>query len=250
MQHYKAVNGSNTIAKTLWEESNAEVMKLQKLKSLDYSEDGVVAENEKGEKEKFDLVLLTIPVPQIIRDISFTPPIEKNAREQLEKVKFSSRFALVYFFGDNYDIDSRVAGSYAANKDDPIVYWHIDEAKRFGMDTEKNFRTIMFHFKKGLYCDLTPAEALPKLQEHVAQSFPKLPTPAEAVPHRWLFSQVDEKFPGSEGYLSLNDQIIICGDSFGTRGNFDGCAESASQTADHILSLLPKEAEISTEKDK
>ena len=48
------------------------------------------------------------------------------------------------------------------------------EAKRFGMDTEMNFRTIMFHFKKGLYTDMTPSEALPKLQEHVAKTFPKL----------------------------------------------------------------------------
>ena len=42
------------------------------------------------------------------------------------------------------------------------------------MDTEMNFRTIMFHFKKGLYKDMTPSEALPKLQEHVAKSFPNL----------------------------------------------------------------------------
>ena len=50
----------------------------------------------------------------------------------------------------------------------------IVEAKRFGMDTEMNFRTIMFHFKKELYTDMTPSEALPKLQEHVAKSFPNL----------------------------------------------------------------------------
>jgi len=238
MQHFKAINGTNTIAKTLWEETNAEVIKLQKLKSLDYSQDQVVAENEQGEKENFDLVVLTIPPPQITRDISFTPPIEKKVQETIDQVKFSARFALVYFFGGDYDIDSRVAASYAANRDDAIVYWNIDEAKRFGMDTEKNFRTTMFHFKKELYKDLTPAEALPKLQEHVAKSFPKLPTPAEAVPHRWLFSQVDQKYPDSQGFLSLGDRVI-CGDSFGTRGNFDGCLESASQTADHILSLLP-----------
>ncbi|CBY31651.1 unnamed protein product [Oikopleura dioica] len=174
MQHFKAINGTNTIAKTLWEETNAEVIKLQKLKSLDYSQDQVVAENEQGEKENFDLVVLTIPPPQITRDISFTPPIEKKVQETIDQVKFSARFALVYFFGGDYDIDSRVAASYAANRDDAIVYWNIDEAKRFGMDTEKNFRTTMFHFKKELYKDLTPAEALPKLQEHVAKSFPKL----------------------------------------------------------------------------
>jgi len=239
MQHFKAINGTNTIAKTLWEETSAEVIKLQKLKSLDYSQNQVIAENEQGEKENFDLVVLTIPPPQITRDISFIPPIEKKVQETIDKVKFSARFALVYFFGGDYDIDTRVAASYAANRDDAIVYWNIDEAKRFGMDTEMNFRTIMFHFKKGLYTDMTPAEALPKLQEHVAKSFPNLPTPAEAVPHRWLFSQVDQKCPVSQGFLSLDDRIIICGDSFGTRGNFDGCVESASLTADHILSLLP-----------
>ena len=34
------------------------MIKLQKLKSLDYSQDQVVAENEQGEKENFDLVVL------------------------------------------------------------------------------------------------------------------------------------------------------------------------------------------------
>jgi hypothetical protein len=32
----------------------------------------------------------------------------------------------------------------------------------------------MFHFKKDLYTGMTPSEALPKLQEHVAKSFPNL----------------------------------------------------------------------------
>ena len=47
-------------------------------------------------------------------------------REKIDQVKFSARFALVYFFGGDYDIDSRVAASYAANRDDAIVYWNID----------------------------------------------------------------------------------------------------------------------------
>ena len=34
------------------------MIKLQKLKSLDYSQNQVVAENEQGEKENFDLVVL------------------------------------------------------------------------------------------------------------------------------------------------------------------------------------------------
>ena len=47
-------------------------------------------------------------------------------QETIDKVKFSARFALVYFFGGDYDIDTRVAASYAANRDDAIVYWNID----------------------------------------------------------------------------------------------------------------------------
>merc|ERR1712226_1688507 len=80
----------------------------------------------------------------------------------------------------------------------------------------------------GEHMERAPSEMESALRAAVREMFPHWPEPEEVKTLKWLYSQVDQGYPGSPGCLTLSSSppLIIGGDAF-TRSNFEGCLESA-----------------------
>ena len=145
-ENFVAPGGSNTIVKHFLSEAKSEFeIKLETgvhLKTLrmsnnfdessefkinESSKQTVEAETKCGKIETFDFVFLTIPPPQILTDIEFQPEIEPEIRKKLEKVKFSSRYALIKYFdpqqSENFKNVEKFEKYMAGYEKGRIRYW-------------------------------------------------------------------------------------------------------------------------------
>jgi predicted NAD/FAD-dependent oxidoreductase len=74
-------------------------------------------------------VVVTIPVPQFLRDITVSPEMPNTLKSQLEMVKYSTRFALICFYESILNFkNGKFTSGY--NYNGLIRYWSVDNQKR------------------------------------------------------------------------------------------------------------------------
>jgi len=229
LEHFVATNGASQLAKHFMAESKATVSLDTRLSKIEVADEKTTVFTTNGENETFDLVLITIPVPQFLRDISISPPISPASLSKLSQVKYSTRFALICFFGEEVPIPSDYAAGYLSSGS--LRYWSMDGRKR-GVKTNSS---LIFHTRTDFHPEVTKEEALPFMLAELKESFPDLPQPKQTIPHKWLYSQTVNSMPDNPGFHFINDTVGLFGDGFVDMANFDGCVESASKLSEHIL---------------
>ncbi|XP_047681111.1 renalase isoform X10 [Prionailurus viverrinus] len=128
--NFVAPQGLSSIVKHYLGESGAEVSFRHRVTQINLRNGKWEVSKETGSPERFDIVVLTMPVPQILQlrgDIANL--ISECQRQQLESVRYSSRYALGLFYEAGTKIDVPWAGQYITSN--PCTrFISIDNKKR------------------------------------------------------------------------------------------------------------------------
>ncbi|KAM4623696.1 renalase isoform 2-T2 [Polymixia lowei] len=239
--NYVTPLGMSSIVKHFLKESGAELFFDRHVTSL-YRRGALWEVHRKGgEREEFDAVVLTMPVPQILQlQGDLGELLGASQREQLETVSYSSRYALGLFYPPSAQIDVPWAVNYVANNP-CICYVAIDDRKRHkespGCGPSMVVHTSVPFGLKHLEQDKEVVQ--PIILEELNKLLPGLPQPASIKCHKWRYSQVLSAVPGCPGQMTLHDEpLLVCGGDGFIHSNFDGCVESALRVFDVLKASL------------
>jgi renalase len=176
---------------------------------------------------RFDAVVLTCPVPQVLALDGDVGALLEGAEilPGLRAVAYSSRYSLVLYFGPgDWAAVSRAlpyAGRYVGRAENEVLrYVSYDSRKRgvagaaagdeaagagAGADAEA-CPSVVIHTSVefgAMYLETAPALVEPVILEHVRRLLPDLPTPVETKCHRWRYSQVTRGYAGPVPFAAL-----------------------------------------------
>ncbi|XP_030309161.1 renalase isoform X1 [Calypte anna] len=240
--NYVAPQGISSVVKYYLKQSaGADIFYEQHVTHISLRDGKWEVSRKTGPPEQFDIVILTMPVPQILQlQGDIVNIINETQKQQLESVSYSSRYALGLF----YEAGTRIEVPWAAQyiTDNPCIrFISIDNKKRNIESPEIGpsvvvHTTVMFGSK---YLDSDPAEVQQLILSHLEQVLPSLPQPASIKCQKWRYSQVIKAVPNCLGQMILHTQpLLICGGDGFTRSNFDGCIDSAMSVAEAVKSHL------------
>ncbi|CAL4124388.1 unnamed protein product, partial [Meganyctiphanes norvegica] len=237
-KHYVAPGGVSSIVKHFIAQAKLNPQFGKHITRVDRKDNQWCVETQSGEKDIFDVVVLTMPVPQILGlsgTVAKSINENKSLRHNLEEVKYSSRYALGLFFdsGTHLSLKTDVDAQYITG-DSIMRFVAIDNQKRGSNDDPPS---VVFHtsvpFGIG-HVDKTPQEVEPILVNRVKEMFPEWPQPLSVKCQKWKFSQVSSAFTGVPGCIKIAEGLLAGGDGF-THSNMDGCIESANSIANVVL---------------
>ncbi|XP_036428913.1 renalase isoform X1 [Colossoma macropomum] len=194
-----------------------------------------------GSPEQFDVVVLTMPVPQILQlqgDIGSL--LKDSERQKLEAVSYSSRFALGLFYKAGVQISVPWAAKYVSNN--PCIrYIAIDDKKR-NLVSDECGPSVVVHTSVpfGLQHLEEPLEEVqPVILRELEKVMPELPEPENIKCQKWRYSQVTGSVTDCPGQITLlSKPLLVCGGDAFTHSNFDGCVESALKVFEVLKSSL------------
>lgn len=183
------------------------------------------------QSQRYDAVVLTCPVPQVLALDGDLPALLDGAgvSDGLKAVTYSSRYSLLLYFGPG---DWRAVcrqlpsiGRYVDRSEDDVVrYVSFDSLKRGRVPAEflpagagagsgsgaaaaapasEACPAVVVHTSTEfgqMFVD-TPAERVePVIMEHLRRLYPDLPAPVEVRCHRWRYSQVMQGYSGPQPF--------------------------------------------------
>ncbi|XP_027451141.2 renalase isoform X2 [Zalophus californianus] len=238
--NFVAPQGVSSIIKHYLDESGADVYFRHCVTQINLRNDKWEVSKDEGPPELFDIVVLTMPVPQILQlqgDVANL--ISKCQRQQLESVSYSSRYALGLFYEAGTKIDVPWAGQYITSN--PCIrFISIDNKKR-------NIGCVLVFLITPESSEIGPSlvvhttvpfgvthlehstEAVQELIfQHLEDILPGLPRPVATKCQKWRHSQVTNAAINSHGQLTLHlKPFLVCGGDAFTQSSFDGCVTSA-----------------------
>ncbi|XP_072296363.1 renalase [Eucyclogobius newberryi] len=228
-QNFISPEGTSHIVKHFLQQSEAELQLERHVTSVSRRGASWEVEFTGGQSESFDVVVLTMPVPQILQlQGDFSHLLSEQQVALLSQVQYSSRFALVLFFSKDQGLDLDFGLKYVSNND-CIRYISVEHQKRnnnSGLGPCLVVHTSVSFGSKYLDSDLLQVQTL--ILDQLHKLLPQLPQPISIKTHKWRFSQVQTAVPDCPGHMTVLNQplLLLGGDAF-THSNFDGCAESA-----------------------
>ncbi|XP_027132878.1 renalase isoform X2 [Larimichthys crocea] len=183
-----------------------------------------------GGSETFDAVVLTMPVPQILKlQGDLQDMLSVQQKQQLNRVVYSSRFAVALFFPPDVVFSFPWAARYVT--DNPcICYVAADSCKR-NADTPGRGPSLVVHTSVpfGLeHLEKDKEEVQPIILQELYKMLPGLPQPISIKCQKWRYSQVLTSVPDCPGQMTVLDRpLLVCGGDAFSHSNFDGCVESA-----------------------
>ncbi|XP_051838613.1 renalase [Antechinus flavipes] len=236
-RNFVAPQGISTIVKHFLKESGVEVSYGHRVTEI-YLKDGKwEVHRDMGGSELFDIIILTMPIPQILQlqgDIKNL--ISEKQKQQLASVRYSCRFALGLFYEAGTQIDVPWAAQYVP-KNPCICFISIDNRKR-DVDAADLGPSVVIHTTTSFgmeNLEKNIEDVQDVILQQVSGVLPGLPTPTSTTCHRWTYSQVTKAFPNCPGQMTLHkNPLLVCGGDGFTRSSFDGCLESAL----HIMEAL------------
>ncbi|MEQ2243362.1 hypothetical protein ILYODFUR_006306 [Ilyodon furcidens] len=221
--------GTSSVVKHFLSESGADLYLEYHVTGL-YYRGGSWEVERNGGSEKFDAVILTMPVPQILQlqgDLGNLLSVQQ--REQLEGVRYSSRFAIALFFSPDV-VFSFTWGARYVTDSHCIRYIAVDNKKR-STDAPGLGPSLVVHTSVpfGLENLEIEKDAIqPIILQELHRLLPDLPQPISIKSQKWRYSQVLTSVPNCPGHMTILEQpLLICGGDAFTHSNFDGCVESA-----------------------
>lgn len=232
--HYVLPNGSGHLVKHFIQNAKLNEMKFSyHVQSINREENKWRVQTKSGETEYFNIVILTMPIPQIfLLEGSIQDEISAEVLNSIKAVKYSSRYILVLFFTQNLKEDW---GAQYFDSDSVFRYVAIDNVKR---NSPESMCAVVFHstVEFGLqHVEDSNSNMESVLLSHAKSMFPSWPEPTSVKCHKWRYSQVVDKYPESLGCLTIstNPLLLIGGDGF-TGSTFDMCVKSSKEMCDKI----------------
>ncbi|XP_054622955.1 renalase [Dunckerocampus dactyliophorus] len=236
-KNYVAPLGMSSVVKHFLRESGADLFLEHHVTGLYRRGASWEVHRTQGGSERFDSVVLTMPVPQILQlQGDLQDMLSAKQREQLDGVAYSSRFALALFFSPGVDIDVPWAARYYNNYNDSnntkcICYVTVEPRKRGTEGDAACGPSLVVHTSAlfGLqHVEQDKEEVQSIVLQELDKLLPGLPQPVGIKCHKWRYSQVLTSVPNCPGHMTiLEHPLLVCaGDAF-SHSNFDGCVESA-----------------------
>ena len=204
-----------------------------------------------GREEKFDAVITTMPVPQLLAtpprpegliEGNFLDVVSLDTLNKLKNVRYNSVFCLGVFFDISVAEALGIRWRAKYFPDDPVIrYISIDTVRR-GNPSSPTSICVQSHVsfaEKNLH--KTKQEMQEPLLDALYRLLPELPPAASLVSHKWRYSQTSLPYEGAPGAVLLHrgPVLIAAGDSF-SHSNFDGCLASAHAASKMMKKILAK----------
>lgn len=238
-EHFIVSDGMNTVVKHF--------LKTIPKENIYFNEKVIALEKKNGCFKIFtdnnifesEIVVSTIPVPQFL--------LLKGAIEndniyysKLQNITYSSRFAIVLFFGKDCTFPKLEWACKYINHE-IFCFVSVDNLKKNKLEhpTAVIFHTNTEFGKIHLEKSLSEVEII--LTASIKKMFPEWPVPEAVKCHKWRYSQVIDSYPGKPGFVIVSEapSLIIGGDAF-SKSTFDGCLFSAYRISDFIIEKLKK----------
>lgn len=182
---------------------------------------------------------------------------------KMEKVKYSTRFALALFFDEIKVLKASEQPLNFIDNDSIFRFWSIENLKRTGTYEEPTSIVMHTNINFGASNSEEDKEKMkPVLFEKACSILPEIAeiSSSSVKSHKWKYSQVHtftkrfatsynlrmhgldlvydllqvlDSFEGKPGYVKLTEQIYAAGDGFSESG-FEGCIDSAEKMI-HVL---------------
>eukprot|EP00076_Gallus_gallus_P003293 NP_001186528.1 renalase precursor [Gallus gallus] len=238
---YVAPQGISSVVKYFLRQSGADVFYEHHVTHITLRDGKWEVSRKMGSPELFDVVILTIPVPQILQlQGDIVNIINERQKQQLESASYSSRYALGLF----YEVGARIDVPWAAKyiTDNPCIRFISIDNKKRNIDSPEIGPSVVVHTTVTFgreHLDSDPAEVQQLILSHLESLVPSLPKAASVKCQKWRYSQVTKAVPNCPGQMILHTQpLLICGGDGFTCSNFDGCIESAMSLAETVRSHL------------
>uniref|UniRef100_A0A667HLU2 Renalase, FAD dependent amine oxidase n=1 Tax=Lynx canadensis TaxID=61383 RepID=A0A667HLU2_LYNCA len=179
---------------TVWEEagdSGAEVSFRHRVTRINLRNDKWEVSKETGSPERFDIVVLTMPVPQILQlrgDIANL--ISECQRQQLESVRYSSRYALGLFYEAGTKIDVPWAGQYITSN--PCTRFISIDNKKRNIESSEVGPSLVVHTTVPFavtYLEHSTEDVRELIYQQLESILPGLPQPVVTKCQKWRYSQ-------------------------------------------------------------
>ncbi|XP_011359916.1 renalase isoform X1 [Pteropus medius] len=229
--NFVAPQGISSIIKHYLKESGADIYFRQCVTQINLRNGKWEVFKETASPEQFDIVVLTMPIPQILHlQGDITNLISECQRQELESVSYSSRYALGLFYEAGMKIDVPWAGQYITSN--PCIrFISIDNKKRNIEASSEIGPSLVIHTTVPF--GVTYLEhSIENVQELIFQQLetvlPGLPRPVATKCQKWRYSQVTNAAANYPGQMTLHlKPLLVCGGDGFTQSNFDGCIASA-----------------------
>ncbi|XP_077933913.1 renalase isoform X1 [Halichoerus grypus] len=228
--NFVAPQGVSSIIKHYLKESGADVYFRHCVTQINLRNDKWEVSKETGPPELFDIVVLTMPVPQILQlqgDVANL--ISKCQRQQLESVSYSSRYALGLFYEAGTKIDVPWAGQYITSN--PCIRFISIDNKKRNIESSEIGPSLVVHTTVPFgvtHLEHSTEDVQELIFQHLEGILPGLPRPVATKCQKWRHSQVTNAAINSHGQLTLHlKPFLVCGGDAFTQSNFDGCITSA-----------------------
>ncbi|XP_067155587.1 renalase isoform X2 [Apteryx mantelli] len=239
--NYMAPQGTSSVVEYYLKQSGADVFYEHHITQISLRDGKWEVSRKMGSPEQFDIVILTMPVPQILQlQGDIVNIINESQKHQLESVSYSSRYALGLFYEASTQIDVPWAAQYIT--DNPCIRFISIDNKKRNIESPEIGPSVVVHTSVTFghdHLDSDPAEVQQLILNHLESIVPSLPKPASIKCQKWRYSQVTKAVPNCPGQMTLHTQpLLICGGDGFTHSNFDGCIDSAMSLVEAIKSHL------------
>ncbi|KAM4851984.1 renalase isoform 2-T2 [Thomomys bottae] len=189
--NFVAPQGVSSITKHYLKKSGAEVHFRRCVTQINLRNNKWEVSKETGYPESFDLVVLTMPAPQILQlQGDIVNLMSECQRQQLESVSYSSRYALGLFYDAGTKIDVPWGGKYITSN--PCIrFVSIDNKKRHIESSEIGpslviHTTVPFGMK---FLEHSEEDVQELIFQQLENILPGLPHPVAIKCHKWRHSQ-------------------------------------------------------------
>ncbi|XP_061856974.1 renalase isoform X2 [Colius striatus] len=235
--NYVAPQGISSVVKYYLQQSGADVFYEQHVTHISLRDGKWEVSRKMGPPEQFDIVILTIPVPQILQlQGDIVKIVNESQKQQLESASYSSCYALGLFYEAGAQIDVPWAAQYIT--DNPCIRFISIDNKKRNIESSEIGPSVVVHTTKTFgseHLDSDPVEVQQLILSHLERIVPSLPKPDSIKCHKWRYSQVTKAVPSCLGQMILHTQpLLICGGDGFTCSNFGGCIDSAVSLAESV----------------
>ncbi|XP_060795740.1 renalase isoform X2 [Neoarius graeffei] len=237
--NYVAPSGTSSIVKHYLRESGAEVLFGHHVTHVYRRGPCWEVHRKEGSPEQFDVVVLTMPIPQILQlqgDIGSL----LSERQKLEDVSYSSRYALGLFYKASVQISVPWVAKYVSNN--PCIRYIATDDKKRNLVSEEFGPTVVVHTSVPFgieHMEEATEEVQAIILQELQKVMPGLPEPETIKCQKWRYSQVTRSVADCPGQMTLlTKPLLVCGGDGFTHSNFDGCIESALKLFEVVKSSL------------
>uniref|UniRef100_A0A2I2ZUF3 Renalase, FAD dependent amine oxidase n=1 Tax=Gorilla gorilla gorilla TaxID=9595 RepID=A0A2I2ZUF3_GORGO len=190
--NFVAPQGISSIIKHYLKESGAEVYFRHRVTQINLRNDKWEVSKQTGSPEQFDLIVLTMPVPQILQlQGDITNLISECQRQQLEAVSYSSRYALGLFYEAGTKIDVPWAGQYITSN--PCIRFVSIDNKKRNIESSEIGPSLVIHTTVPFgvtYLEHSIEDVQELIFQQLENILPGLPKPIATKCQKWKHSQV------------------------------------------------------------